>query len=158
VLHGPWLPIYGTGGVLILVALYRLRGKPVLEFCAAILLCGAVEYLMACWLEWTHDGMKWWDYSGYFLNLNGRICAEGLLVFGLGGMAVVYLVAPLLDDWLRRIRPRVAVTVCAVLLVFYVGDQLYSSVHPNQGRGITDIAPPQTVSSAQEDLARGDGP
>ena len=23
-------------------------------------------------------GMRWWDYTGYFLNLNGRICGEGI--------------------------------------------------------------------------------
>ncbi|NCC43693.1 MAG: DUF975 family protein, partial [Clostridia bacterium] len=32
VLHGPWLPIYGTGGIMILVVLNKLRGYPVFEF------------------------------------------------------------------------------------------------------------------------------
>ena len=48
-------------------------------------------------MEIFNDGTKWWDYSGYFLNLHGRICAEGLLVFGVGGMIVVYILAPLID-------------------------------------------------------------
>ena len=39
--------------------------------------------------EYVHNGTRWWDYTGYFLNLHGRICAEGLLVFGIGGMAIV---------------------------------------------------------------------
>ena len=34
-------------------------------------------------MEIATGGTKWWDYSGYFLNLNGRICLEGALVFGL---------------------------------------------------------------------------
>lgn len=42
------------------------------------------EYFTSYYLELTHSGMHWWDYSGYFLNLNGRICAEGLFVFGVG--------------------------------------------------------------------------
>ena len=33
---------------------------------------------------------------------NGRICAEGLLVFGVGGMAIVYALAPVLDNFIRR--------------------------------------------------------
>ena len=41
---------------------------------------------------------KWWDYSGYLLNLNGKICLEGLIVFALAGCAVVYFFAPLLDN------------------------------------------------------------
>jgi len=85
VLHGPWLPIYGTGGVMILAVLNKFREKPLVEFLLTIVLCGCVEYFTSWFLEITHNGQKWWDYSGYFLNLNGRICAEGLLVFGLGG-------------------------------------------------------------------------
>ena len=59
---------------------------------AIVVLCGVVEYFTSYYLEVT-QGKKWWDYSGYFLNLNGRICAEGLLVFGVGGMAIVYALA-----------------------------------------------------------------
>ena len=84
-LHGPWLPIYGLGSVLILTFLNRLRSHPVIEFCAAIVLCGFLEYMTSVFMEFTTGGKKWWDYSGYFLNLNGRICAEGLLAFGIGG-------------------------------------------------------------------------
>lgn len=35
-----------------------------------------VEYFTSYYMELT-PGKKWWDYSGYYLNLNGRICAEG---------------------------------------------------------------------------------
>lgn len=138
VLHGPWLPIYGTGGVLILVILNKFREKPVLEFFATVILCGCVEYFTAYYLEITHGGQKWWDYSGYFLNLHGRICAEGLLVFGVGGMAIVYMAAPLLDNYLRRMKYRYAVPLCVILLIAFSGDQIYSKEHPNMGKGITD--------------------
>lgn len=138
VLHGPWLPIYGTGGVLILIILNKLREKPILDFFATVILCGFVEYFTAYYLEITHGGQKWWDYSGYFLNLHGRICAEGLLVFGIGGMAIVYAAAPLLDNYLRRIKYRYAVPLCIILLIAFSSDQIYSKKHPNMGKGITD--------------------
>ena len=137
-LHGPWLPIYGTGGVIILVLLKKLREKPALEFVAAMVLCGCLEYFSSWYLEMTHDGQRWWDYTGYFLNINGRICAEGLLTFGLGGLAIVYLLAPALDNLLSRIDARKLGIVAAVLLVLYCADQVYSAQHPNVGAGITD--------------------
>ncbi len=137
-LHGPWLPIYGTGGVIILVLLKKLREKPALEFVAAMVLCGCLEYFSSWYLEMTHDGQRWWDYTGYFLNINGRICAEGLLTFGLGGLAIVYLLAPVLDNLLSRIDARKLGIVAAVLLVLYCADQVYSAQHPNVGAGITD--------------------
>ena len=138
VLHGPWLPIYGTGGVMILAVLNKFREKPLVELLLTIVLCGCVEYFTSWFLEITHNGEKWWDYSGYFLNLNGRICAEGLLVFGLGGMAIVYVAAPLLDDLIRKIPYKILIPVCITLLAVFGADEVYSNRHPNTGKGITD--------------------
>lgn len=137
-LHGPWLPIYGSGSIMILTILNKLRSKPVLEFSAAVVLCGVVEYFTSVILEATHDGQMWWDYSGYFINLNGRICAEGLLLFGIGGIVIVYFAAPLLDNLVRKIPKKIVLPVCIALLLFFLTDVGYSSLHPNTGKGITD--------------------
>ena len=151
-LHGPWLPIYGAGSVLILVLLYRLRKRPALEFTAAVVLCGFLEYMTSLVMEISTGGTKWWDYSGYFLNLDGRICAEGLLVFGLGGMAIVYVVAPLLDNLLRKVNQKVLMAVCSVLMVVFAADAVYSHFVPNTGLGVTDV--PDLVAEEQaEDTA-----
>lgn len=138
ILHGPWLPIYGFGCVLILIILNKFRAKPFVEFIAGIILCGCIEYFTAWFLETTHGGTKWWDYTGYFLNIHGRICAEGLLIFGLGGLAIVYLLAPFLDNHLRKIPNKILIIVTVILMVIYIGDTVYSSKHPNKGEGITD--------------------
>ena len=138
VLHGPWLPIYGSGAVMILIVLYRFRSKPWLEFLLTILLCGTVEYITSWILEITHNGQKWWDYTGYFLNINGRVCAEGLLVFGVAGIVFVYLFAPLLDNLLLKINPKILLAVISCLVVIFVADVAYSHFYPNTGKGITD--------------------
>lgn len=138
VLFGPWLPIYGWGCLLILIVLNRFRDKPRLEFILAIILCGIVEYFTSYYLEITHGGTRWWDYSGYFLNLNGRICAEGLLVFGLGGMVVVYVIAPLLDKTLRKYSKNILNIIAIILICLFITDQVHSKTHPNMGKGITD--------------------
>ena len=142
VLHGPWLPIYGAGSVMILVLLNRFRGRFFLEFTLAMALAGTVEYVTSWYLEITHNGQRWWDYSGYYLNLNGRICAEGLLLFGLGGVAVVYVLAPWLDSRLRRMKNRWAVPLCAALVSLFVLDNVYSHFHPNAGPGVTTQSEP----------------
>lgn len=139
-LHGPWLPIYGTGSILMLTVLYRFRKNPVLEFVSTVVLCGFLEYMTSWVMEIMNDGTKWWDYSGYFLNLNGRICAEGLLVFGVGGLAIVYLIAPVIDKILSRLNEKRVGAVCAVLMIAFSADAVYSHFHPNTGEGITDYA------------------
>ena len=149
-LHGPWLPIYGAGVVLILLADNSLRKKPVLEFIGAVVLSGLVEYYASYFIELSHDGTQWWNYSGYFLNLNGRICAEGLLVFGMGGCAAVYFAAPLLDNLFRKINQKIAIPLCIVLLLAFGIDEVYSSKHPNTGEGITDYDQTAAVAFADE--------
>ena len=138
VLQGPWLPIYGYGGILILTVLNKFRAKPLTQFIAIIILCGTIEYFTSVYLETIYNGQRWWDYSGYFLNLHGRICAEGLLVFGLGGIAIVYIAAPLLDNIIKKINHKKLVTVCCILVILFAIDNIYSRKVPNTGRGITD--------------------
>ena len=138
VLQGPWLPIYGYGGILILTVLNKFRAKPLTQFIAIIILCGTIEYFTSVYLETIYNGLRWWDYSGYFLNLHGRICAEGLLVFGLGGIAIVYIAAPLLDNIIKKIDHKKLVTVCCILVILFAIDNIYSRKVPNTGRGITD--------------------
>ena len=137
-LHGPWIPIYGAGSLLILTLLYRLRRKPILEFTAIVILSGVIEYMTSYYTECLFNGKKWWDYQGYFLNLDGRICAEGLLTFGIGGMIIVYLIAPMLDNYLRKMKTQIAVPLCVILLSLFMIDQVYSFINPNTGHGITD--------------------
>ena len=138
VLHGPWLPIYGTGCVLILTLLYRFRTNPWVLFLLTMVLRGIVEYYTSVYLEFTHNGTKWWDYTGYFLNINGRVCAEGLLVFGIGSMFVVYFVAPLLDNYIKKIKTEYVIYFCIILCSVYLIDLVISYYKPNTGVGITD--------------------
>lgn len=135
-MFGPWLPIYGTGGLLILILLKPVRTKPTLLFCLAFILCGILEYSTAWYLE-TFQHMKWWDYTGYFLNIHGRTCLEVLIVFGLGGCAFTYLFAPLLNNIYKKFKPNVKKFACITLLLFFAIDFAYSKYHPNTGEGIS---------------------
>ena len=155
VLHGPWLPIYGVGGLIVLIFLFVLRRRPVLHLIATVILCGVVEYFGGWALEAIFE-KKWWDYSGYFFNIDGRVCAEGLFVFGAAGMAFIYVLAPLLDNMIRKARQKILIPVEAVLLVFFIIDVIYSAFVPNTGDGITgnfdkgDQGPKITIESTEE--------
>lgn len=138
VLLGPWLPIYGFGGILLLILLKRFRENHLLTFLLTVLVCGVVEYVTSVCLEYIHDGAKWWDYTGYFGNINGRVCLEGLLVFGAGGCLFIYVVAPLLEDLLCKIPKKASWGAAVLLLVLFSVDTIHAKNHPNMGEGITD--------------------
>ena len=81
-LHGPWLPIYGAGGVLIVALLRKLADKPILLFIGAVVVCGVVEYTTS-WFLWEH------------FHMNGGITADISLIFtaGYARKAYLYLVS-----------------------------------------------------------------
>ena len=145
---GPWLPIYGCGGLLIMMFLKPLRERPLLVFLGAFFLCGTLEYFASWILEVLFD-RKWWDYTDFFLNLNGRICLEGLLVFGMAGVAFTYIFSPMLDNFYKKMKPKVRNALCIILPLLFIIDLAWSSSHPNIGKGITEDDTAQTIVSEE---------
>ena len=136
-LQGPWLPIWGAGGVAMLVLLKPVRKNPFAYFVLAMLVSGIIEYGTSVYLELVHH-MSWWDYHGYFLNINGRVCLEGLLLFATGGILITYIVAPIIGNLLDKVSKKLKIIVCIILVSLIVFDFYYSSKYPNTGEGITN--------------------
>lgn len=136
VLHGPWLPIYGFGGVGILLLVGHLRKYPPLVFLTSALFCGVMEYLTGWYLE-TVKHLKWWDYSDIPLNLHGRVCLLSVLCFGLCGLFVIYVIYPRFHDVFAKLKPQPKQILCGILVAIFLVDFVYSIDHPNTGQGIT---------------------
>lgn len=136
-LHGPWLPIYGWGAITLLVLLKKWRKDPVKTFILAVVICGIIEYGTAWYLE-TFKNARWWDYDGFFLNIHGRICLEGLIAFGIGGCAFIYFAAPFIESILVKIDKKIKIILCILLSCLYIGDSIYSDDHPNTGNGVSE--------------------
>ncbi|MBR1851879.1 MAG: DUF975 family protein [Lachnospiraceae bacterium] len=134
---GPWLPIYGVGGWIVIYGLKGLRKNPAVMFVGSVLACGVLEYF-ASWLLELLMHKRWWDYTGYFMNLNGRICLEGLLLFGTIGVTMTYFVAPIVDKLLLKIPGNIRKILCFVLVALFAADFIWSVGHPNVGNGITE--------------------
>lgn len=135
-LTGPWLPIYGTGAVMLEILFHKWRDRPVLIFVSSMLLCTALEYLSGWYLELTW-GVKWWDYSDMPWNLHGRICVLSSALFGLGGMLLVWVVSPLFYSLYRRVPVRVRIGLGVLVLCLFAADAAYSAMRPHAGAGIT---------------------
>ena len=96
-LTGPICPIYGSGAALITLivgGLSRLESGYGTTFALSFLICGAVEYLTSYCMEKRFHA-RWWDYSQKPMNLNGRVWIGNLVLFGLGGVAIIHIINPL---------------------------------------------------------------
>ncbi len=135
-LHGPWIQIYGFGVVFLLISLKKIRNHPILTFLSTIILCGIIEYATSWYLE-VFNGMRYWDYDDFFLNIHGRICLEGLLAFGIGGCIFIYFGAPFFESLYNKIKPKIKKIIVLILIGLFSIDFIYSSQFPNQGEGIS---------------------
>ena len=135
-LTGPWLPIYGMGAVMLELLFHKWRDRPIMIFVSSMLICTLLEYFAGWYLELTW-GVKWWDYSGMPLNIHGRICFLSSLLFGMGGMLLVWVISPLFYSLYCKIPVRVRTGLGIAVIVVFMADASYSAIMPRHGAGIT---------------------
>lgn len=124
-LIGPICPIYGYG-VLTIVLLIGQNTSDVLSvFLKSILVCSVLEYFTSYFMEKLFKA-RWWDYSKNKFNINGRICLETMLPFGILGCFVVYILHPIVVDLVSLISLDVRNTIAVILLIIYIVDNIIS--------------------------------
>ena len=92
-LIGPYCPIYGFGAIAITLNLTRYYNNLLVLFTMAILICGLLEYFTSFIMEKLFHA-RWWDYSNMKYNINGRICLETLVPFGILGVLIIQVLNP----------------------------------------------------------------
>lgn len=137
-LIGPWLPIYGVGGVITLSICSnpKIKKNFFLTFCFISILCSILEYFTSVYLEDIY-GLRWWDYSNYFWNIDGRICLLASVFFGLIGSFGLYVIAPNLNKKIDMIPSKIQTILCTILILAFLFDFGYCLNNPNSGDGIT---------------------
>ena len=115
-LAGPYLPIYGTGAMIVIVVLYPFREHWYLVFVCGVILTSVLEYFTSFALEKLFH-VKLWDYSSYPLNINGRVCALNSTLFGLLCLFIVYVVNDPIYNFLAGLN----MTLVNVLSLVIVG-------------------------------------
>ena len=124
-LNGPYCPIYGTGAVLVLLVLGRIQNPVLLFFAGALVTC-SLEYLTS-WLMEKLFHARWWDYSQKRFNLNGRVCANTLIPFGLLGLGIIYGVKPFLFGLFAMIPQTAMDILCGALTAIILTDAVIST-------------------------------
>ena len=101
-LIGPYCPIYGTGVVAITVLLKKYSDDFVATFFMSIIICGILEYMTSYFMEKIFKA-RWWDYTNRKFNINGRVCLQNLVIFGILGTFIVFVANPFLIKYINMI-------------------------------------------------------
>lgn len=124
-LIGPICPIYGFGVLFIILLIGNDRSDVLAVFLKAILICSVLEYLTSYFMEKLFKA-RWWDYSDKLFNINGRICLQTMLPFGILGTLVIYIIHPLIVKFIALFNPILIMIIAIILFILYLTDMIIS--------------------------------
>lgn len=124
-LIGPYCPIYGVGMLAIISLLQEYTGNYIVLFILSMTICMVLEYLTSYFMELIFKA-RCWDYSNKKFNINGRICLETAIPFGLGGMLIMYVINPIFVGFLNRLSDNTLLILGISLMTIFVIDLIVS--------------------------------
>lgn len=125
-LNGPFCPIYGFGALLVISILSPFVNNIPVLFIASIIVTSTLEYITSYVLEKIFH-MSWWDYSTYKYNINGRVCLQNSLMFGLLSLFVMLVIHPAIDDFVASINTKVAFALSVLFATYFIVDTIITA-------------------------------
>jgi len=124
-LIGPYCPIYGFGGLAITILSKNYTKDPIVLFLMAVIICGTLEYFTSYIMEKIFKA-RWWDYSAKKYNINGRICLETVVPFGILGCLVMYVLNPITFKYLNMLSNSMLNIISAICFTIFITDNIVS--------------------------------
>lgn len=124
----PLAPPYGLGVVAVilyvipLIKEFRLKAWSV--FGINVIVTGLVEYLCAAFVVVLFGYNRFWDYSDRFLNINGFICLDSVLLFGIMATVFIYFLYPICEKFFGWVQKKHIGIVFWFLFIFFIVDMV----------------------------------
>ena len=125
-LVGPYCPIYGWGALAITLLLQRYTNDIIVLFVMAVIVCSFIEYFTSYFMEKKYHA-RWWDYSNKKFNINGRICLDTMIPFGILGVFIMYVSNPFFIDIYNNIPDIWLHIISGILFILYIIDNVISA-------------------------------
>lgn len=122
-LIGPYCPIYGFCGLLIYLFSKGYTDNLIIVFINSIIICFIIEYISSFILE-KYFNIELWNYEKEKININGRVCLNGLIIFGILGVLNIYVLAPALLYWITKLKKSTRVIIFIMLIILFLIDIL----------------------------------
>lgn len=130
-LFGPICPIYGWGALILIIFFSTYKKHNLKLFFYAAIIFSVFEYLVSFGME-ALFGLKWWDYTDEFLNLNGRISMFYSFAWGIIAILVINFVYPFfkkkINLILSKIPYRIQTIIVYTLGTIFVCDTILSFI------------------------------
>ncbi len=126
-LVGPYLPLYGFG-LCIFYLISQLNLNGILIVLIMMISVTAIEYIAGI-IFIKGMGVKLWDYSNEWGNIDGLICPRYMLFWGVLGAIYYYLINPYILDSLSWLQDNLAFSF---FIGFFFGIILIDTIYSTQ--------------------------
>ena len=92
-MRGPWLPLYGSGAILVLLVTLPYADHPVGVYFAGMIAATILEYITGVVMVKLFK-VRYWDYSYKKIQFQGHICLSSSLAWGGLSLLMVYVIHP----------------------------------------------------------------
>ena len=133
---GPWIPIYVFGGAAYTLLVYPFKENPLLVFVLCVVVSGVMEFSTGWVLNHVFH-TRLWDYNTEiwnFGNVGGYVCLRSVMFFGISGLALIYVVIPVLIKLMEMADPGILTIVCRCLAFLFVADVISYRIYES-GKG-----------------------
>lgn len=120
-MRGPFIPIYGFGGLVMLLAGTPLLKWPVLVFFAGMISASALEYVTGAAMEAIFK-VRYWDYSNEKFNLNGHICLFTSICWGLLSVALDYFIHKPIESLSEMLMGKPLEAIVNIISIYFIVD------------------------------------
>lgn len=120
-MRGPFLPLYGSGAIMMLVVSMPYADNIPLTYVAGVFGATALEYVTGGAMVALFK-MRYWDYSNRFLNFQGHICLRSSLTWGLFTVLMTRVIHRPIESMMYRIPGQVLYYATVVLTIYIVAD------------------------------------
>ncbi len=120
-LKGPYCPIYGLAAIFMILTLNFLKGKIILLFIVSFIVLSIWEYIVGVFLEKVFK-QKYWDYTNYKLNINGRVCLINSIFWGVLGVVFIEWVHPFVENIIHLIPEKTLLYSTIVIYIIFIVD------------------------------------
>ncbi len=124
-MRGPFLPLYGSGAVLLLFVTIPVRDSLILSFIFGAAAATVLEYITGACMEALFK-VRYWDYSNNPFNLHGYVCLGTSLAWGFLTIVMLRIVHEPVEHLVLSINQTVQDILAAVLTVYVTADMALS--------------------------------
>ncbi|MDE7272403.1 MAG: putative ABC transporter permease [Lachnospiraceae bacterium] len=125
-MRGPFLPIYGSGAIVVLIFTLPFRTTPGLVFVVGLVSATVLEYFTGAAMERLFH-VRYWDYSNQRLNLNGHICVTSSLAWGVFSVILTLYGHTPVERLVSRLNIN-ALEVIVFMLTVYISIDMAESI------------------------------